>query len=368
MVYLHSADLIHRDLKSMNIMIGDKMRGKVADYGESREKAANSTMTSVGTPLWMAPEVSSGKRYDSKADVFSFGIILHEVLKQDLPYSDKPEISGIGLAVSVAMKGLRPTMDEGWHPALKALLKDCYEAVPSSRPTFSEVVLRLRSVIDEMSAGEKAEVAGGTDAEHTARSMDSNLLGLGLWRAIRTDFFNVLQGERIGGVSSNCARGGFVTSTRPSLCNCTSSVTPSVSNVKGATADVYRGMYLNQPVALKVFRQLEASKARKEIELVFELRHPNIVGIFAFFQFPETGKVGIVFELCSEGNLSAAYKKDWFTDAIGLKILWGCARALSYMHSFPVPIVHRDLKSTNILITEERVGKVRVSVFVFVHV
>ena len=188
------------------------MRGKVADYGESREKAADATMTGVGTPLWMAPEVSSGKRYDSKADVYSFGIILHEVLKQDLPYSDKPEISGIGLAVSVAMKGLRPTMDEGWHPALKALLKDCYEAVPSSRPTFSEVVLRLRSVIDEMSAGEKAEVAGGTDAEHTAKSMDSNLLGLGLWRAIQTNFFNVLQGERIGGVSSNSARGGFLLS------------------------------------------------------------------------------------------------------------------------------------------------------------
>ena len=127
---------------------------------------------------------------------------------------------------------------------------------------------------------------------------------------------------------------------------------------------MYRGTYLNQPVALKVFRQLEASKARKEIELVFELRHPNIVGILTFFQVAETGKVGIVFELCSEGSLSAAYKKDWFTDAIGLKILWGCARALSYMHSFPVPIVHRDLKSANILITEERVGKVRCLLFI----
>ena len=205
MVYLHSADLIHRDLKSMNIMIGEGMRGKVADYGESREKAVNSTMTSVGTPLWMAPEVSSGKRYDSQADVYSFGIILHEVLKQDLPYSDKPEISGIGLAVSVAMKGLRPTIEEEWHPGLKSLLKDCYEAVPSSRPTFTQVVLRLRSVIDNMSEQNKEKVAGGTAAQTATMELDTNLLGLGLWRKIQTDFFNVLKGERIGGVSSRRA-------------------------------------------------------------------------------------------------------------------------------------------------------------------
>ena len=201
MVYLHSADLIHRDLKSMNIMIGEGMRGKIADYGESREKTTDSTMTSTGTPLWMAPEVSCGKRYDSKADVYSFGIILHEVLTQDLPYSDKPDLSAIGLAVSVAMKGLRPTIEEDWHPGLKSLLKDCYEAVPSSRPTFSQVVLRLRSVIDNMSEQSKDKVAGGTASERATMEAGKNLLGLNLWRTIQSDSFNVLQQERIGGVS-----------------------------------------------------------------------------------------------------------------------------------------------------------------------
>ena len=77
-----------------------------------------------------------------------------------------------------------------------------------------------------------------------------------------------------------------------------------------------------------------------------------------FFQVEQTGKVGIVFELCSLGDLTSAYKKEWFTKEVGLKVLWGCARAMSYMHSFPAPIMHRDLKSSNILITEDRVGKV----------
>jgi len=77
-----------------------------------------------------------------------------------------------------------------------------------------------------------------------------------------------------------------------------------------------------------------------------------------FFEVKHLGQVGIVFELCSLGDLSSAYRRDWFTVAIGLKVLWGCARALSYMHSFPAPIVHRDLKCSNILITEEQEGKV----------
>ena len=65
-----------------------------------------------------------------------------------------------------------------------------------------------------------------------------------------------------------------------------------------------------------------------------------------------------MLELCSLGGLFPAYRQKWFTTVIGLRILWGCARALSYMHSFPVPIVHRDLKSGNILVTAEKVGKI----------
>ena len=77
--YIHSTGLIHRDLKSMNIMIATGMCGKVADYGESRVQDNSMTMTSTGTPLWMAPEVSKSERYDAKADSFSFGIIIYEV-------------------------------------------------------------------------------------------------------------------------------------------------------------------------------------------------------------------------------------------------------------------------------------------------
>ena len=130
MLYIHSAGLIHRDLKSMNIMVTKDKRGKVADYGESREQDTSLTMTSTGTALWMAPEVSKNERYDSKADSFSFGVILYEVMKRDLPYADMKNINGIGLAVKVALDGLRPTIEDGWHPLLQELMRGCYEEDP----------------------------------------------------------------------------------------------------------------------------------------------------------------------------------------------------------------------------------------------
>ena len=127
---------------------------------------------------------------------------------------------------------------------------------------------------------------------------------------------------------------------------------------QGSSAEVFAGTFLESPVAIKLFHQLKKEEARKEIELLFELRHPNIVGILGFCHVLPSGQVGIVLELCSLGGLFPAYRQKWFTTAIGLRILWGCARALSYMHSFPVPIVHRDLKSGNILVTAEKVGKI----------
>ena len=125
MLYIHSADPIHRDLKSRNIMISDTMRGKVADYGDARIEDTSKTMTSTGTALWMAPEVATASRYNTKADVYSFGVILYEITKRDLPYRDREGMNPMGLAVEVG-KGLRPTIEEDWRPSLKALMKDWY--------------------------------------------------------------------------------------------------------------------------------------------------------------------------------------------------------------------------------------------------
>ena len=198
MSYLHSADIIHRDLKSMNIMVSETLQGKVADYGEARKKSADLTMTSTGTPLWMAPEVSRNERYDSKADMYSFGIILYEVCKRRLPYADMKDLTAVGLAVKVAMQGLRPTIEDDWHPGLQSLMRDCYEADSSARPTFFEAELRLRKVIEELGANPSDR--GQVGQKRAATDVRDNFLGCGLWQRIQTVPDKIVKGRRIGKV------------------------------------------------------------------------------------------------------------------------------------------------------------------------
>ncbi|KAJ6765846.1 SERINE/THREONINE-PROTEIN KINASE TNNI3K-RELATED [Salix purpurea] len=81
MDYLHQNNIIHRDLKAANILMDENEVVKVADFGVARVKTQTGVMTAeTGTYRWMAPEVIEHKPYDHKADVFSFGIVLWELL------------------------------------------------------------------------------------------------------------------------------------------------------------------------------------------------------------------------------------------------------------------------------------------------
>lgn len=87
MNYLHSFQppIIHRDLKSLNVLIDEHLRAKIGDFGWTRPKADKMT-AKIGTFQWMAPEVITSESYSEKADVYSFGIILWEIATREPPY------------------------------------------------------------------------------------------------------------------------------------------------------------------------------------------------------------------------------------------------------------------------------------------
>ncbi|ETL94066.1 TKL protein kinase [Phytophthora nicotianae] len=89
LTYLHSLEppVIHRDLKSRNILLNEMHEAKLTDFGISRERLDKTMTAGVGTSLWMAPEVMTGEKYDDKADIFLFAVVLSELDTHSLPYS-----------------------------------------------------------------------------------------------------------------------------------------------------------------------------------------------------------------------------------------------------------------------------------------
>ncbi|TMW63243.1 hypothetical protein Poli38472_002184 [Pythium oligandrum] len=169
MAYLHSMKppIIHRDLKSMNILVSSTWGCKISDFGLSREKSVDETMSITGTPLWLPPEMIRGERYTEKADVYSFGIVLSELDTRKIPYHDikakgarNKKVSGSTLMHMVAYQNLRPSLSPNCMDSVRDLYERCTSDDQSLRPTFQEIVEILENQVRKetlMRANERDE-------------------------------------------------------------------------------------------------------------------------------------------------------------------------------------------------------------------
>eukprot|EP01042_Synura_sphagnicola_P000002 gene2-2_t len=156
MAYLHSRNpvIIHRDLKSLNILVTESWIAKITDFGLSRvstefgSRATDMMTGQIGTYHWMAPEVISGTMYTGKADVFSFSIIMWELLTRQTPYNG---MNPVQIVAAVCNASLRPTLPPDGPPALNALIEECWSKDPSKRPAFQAILPRLAQIGKECS-------------------------------------------------------------------------------------------------------------------------------------------------------------------------------------------------------------------------
>jgi serine/threonine protein kinase len=118
---------------------------KVADFGLARIKEENATMTRCGTPCWTAPEIIRGDKYGEKADVYSFGIIMWEVLTRRQPFAGR-NFMGVSLDV---LEGRRPQIPQECPPAFKKLMNKCWHADPLRRPNMEDALARLQFIVGD---------------------------------------------------------------------------------------------------------------------------------------------------------------------------------------------------------------------------
>ncbi|CAK9317367.1 unnamed protein product [Citrullus colocynthis] len=145
MNYLHTSHptIVHRDLKSPNLLVDKNWVVKVCDFGLSRVKQNTflSSKSTAGTPEWMAPEVLRNEPANEKCDVYSFGVILWELTTCRIPWKGLNPMQVVG---AVGFQNRRLEIPEDVDPAVAQIICDCWQTDSQLRPSFSQLITRLR--------------------------------------------------------------------------------------------------------------------------------------------------------------------------------------------------------------------------------
>lgn len=139
MAYLHSQKMLHKDLRSSNVHVGEDCTVKIGDFGEYCNPQTIQAATDTGSLDWTAPEVLASGGYSTKSDVFAFGVILWEFGAERLPARTLADIK------TAALPGL-PMDIKTRYPAFVELVNQCTASAPENRPTFDEVVDLLEAI------------------------------------------------------------------------------------------------------------------------------------------------------------------------------------------------------------------------------
>ncbi|KAK3909949.1 Mitogen-activated protein kinase kinase kinase 9 [Frankliniella fusca] len=155
MNYLHNGapiSIIHRDLKSSNVLLTERISGdddlrnktlKITDFGLAREVYKTEHMSAAGTYAWMAPEVMRDSCFSKFSDVWSYGVLLWELLTGETPYKGIDALAVVyGVAINKLTLPIPKTCPKPWRELMEA----CWHADPHERPSFEGILSALEKI------------------------------------------------------------------------------------------------------------------------------------------------------------------------------------------------------------------------------
>ncbi|KZV37293.1 kinase family protein [Dorcoceras hygrometricum] len=145
MNYLHTRHpiIVHRDLKSPNLLVDKNWVVKVCDFGMSRLQHHTflSSKSVAGTAEWMAPEVLRNEQSNEKSDVYSFGVILWELATLRVPWTELNSMQVVG---AVGFQGRHLEIPSTVDPSVADIIRECWNSNAQARPSFGQIIIRLK--------------------------------------------------------------------------------------------------------------------------------------------------------------------------------------------------------------------------------
>ncbi len=150
LAFLHQEGILHRDIKSLNVLLNNHLEAKLTDFGLSKvknESQSTSIQSSAGTYAWMAPELAtSDDGCTRQSDIYSLGITFWELTSRDFPFKKVAKSSLIPIRAS---QGVRDEIPLDCPAKLASLIRACWETEPQKRPNADEVASFLYSDKDD---------------------------------------------------------------------------------------------------------------------------------------------------------------------------------------------------------------------------
>lgn len=377
MNYLHCSKplILHRNLNSINLLVDKELVTKVCDYALDTIRTSAKKSGVYTQPLWVAPELLSNSKKTPKAtrasDVYSYGIILWEIVTRRTPYQGMIKShagpSGIAGAAAATLKaiqdiiaGMRPIIPDRCPPRMADLIRRCWHSDPNARPDFQTICDELSEMEREKSAvvdGINLWLKNQTDLEEIAIARDQEIEHESLEALLHgpekkswmISSAEIKLEEIIGRGSFGEVWVGTFRGKKVAIKKLNEPATNNII-VRGSAALLSGGGSSGSNVAntsvLKDFI--------RELNLMCSLRHPCCVLFMGACL--EEGHYSLVMEYCAKGTLySTIHDRTIPIDYnMILKTLIEIAEGVLYLHLHkPKPILHRDLKSLNILVDED---------------